>query len=409
MNTQTKDANKEFELLTIGLILLLSNVSFYFLFGIIVRYAALLFGILLIFYAAWKRGKSYISKTAPLFLLFGIYFGLLGVLSFLQGHAVSYDYKKQIFSLIAFGCFCSGYLLAVSKSANIQNFKSWKVRACTVITIFSMIGFIQYYESISFHGTARGYGSDTALNPVGIAFLYTSLLLVFFILTILSRNIIDRILYAIAMILSAAVIVTTASRGALIWATCTILFYFVSQRAKYFKFKNFLFVLIFSAIVFSSGAILFSNNIILGESIDILIKRFSSLLDVFNNSKVSQSDVSANARLYYWEYYFKNFSDWILFGEKNYVGYPHNQYLEILVRFGLLGIPLLLFSFYVIINLAKRFTRKLSVYDIEVSIILVVFLFSYLSSLSSLSLEVNRGLWLGLGYFAGYFNFANLK
>ena len=409
MNNQIKEANKGFELLTIGLILMLSNVSFYFLFGIIIRYAALLFGILLIFYAAWKRGKPYITKSVPLFLLFGIYFALLGILSFLQGHAISYDYKKQIFSLIAFGCFCSGYLLAISKTVYIENFKSWKVRVFTVITIFSMIGFIQYYESISFHGTARGYGADTALNPVGIAFLYTSLLLVFFTLTILSRNVIDKILYSIAILTSAGVIVTTASRGALIWAFCTILFYFTSQREKYFKFKNFFLVLIFGAIIIFSGAIIFSNNVILGESIEILIKRFTSLLDVFNNSKVSQSDLSANARLYYWEYYFKNFSDWILFGEKNYVGYPHNQYLEILVRFGLLGIPLLLFSFYIIITLIKKFTRKLSAYDIELSMILVIFLFSYLSSLSSLSLEVNRGLWLGLGYFAGYFNFANLK
>ena len=32
-----------------------------------------------------------------------------------------------------------------------------------------------------------------------------------------------------------------------------------------------------------------------------------------------------------------------------------------------------------------------------------IFLFAYLSSLSSLNLEMNRAMWLGLGYFFGYF------
>ena len=81
----------------------------------------------------------------------------------------------------------------------------------------------------------------------------------------------------------------------------------------------------------------------------------------------------------------------------------NNQYLEILVRFGLLGIPLLVFSLFVIGQFINSFLLKKKQKDFELALISAIFLFAYLSSLSSLNLEMNRAMWLGLGYFFGYF------
>ncbi len=401
-NKEEKTANNEIEFLLMGLILLFSNVAFYFISGIMIRYFALLLGILFIFFAAYKRGKHFAPRLLPFFIFSLIYFVILAFISFSQNHAISYDRIKQIFAIIILGCFFSGYLLSKSKIHCIENFKSWKVRGLTVAVIFSLIGFLRYYESLSFHGTMRGYGEDTALNPVGIAFTFTSLFIVYFVLTISSRNILDRILYGVAMTLSTAIVITTASRGAIIWVMLTIIFLVSSSRIKKIKFSRFFILLLFGILFLGCGFLFFSKNIILMESFGVLLERFSGIFDLFFTT-TSGLDYSANSRIEYWDYYANNFTDWFVFGERFYSGYPHNQYLEILVRFGLLGIPLLIFSLFVMGKFIYSFFFKKKKKDFELTLISAIFLFAYLSSLSSLSLEMNRGLWLGLGYFFGYF------
>ena len=47
-------------------------------------------------------------------------------------------------------------------------------------------------------------------------------------------------------------------------------------------------------------------------------------------------------------------------------------------------------------------TRKMHP-DVEFSLIATLFVYSYLQSITSLSLHVNRALWLGFGYLLGYF------
>jgi O-antigen ligase len=104
-----------------------------------------------------------------------------------------------------------------------------------------------------------------------------------------------------------------------------------------------------------------------------------------------------------WHSYASTFEQWIVFGEKGYVGYPHNQWVEILARFGLLGIPMLVMSIVLFCRVCwDVVTRKIHP-DVEFSLIAILFVYSYLQSMSSLSLQVNRALWLGFGYLIGYF------
>ena len=405
MNNQKKLEKaviNEIEFLVIGLILLFSNVALYFISGIIIRYIALFLGILFIFLAAYKRGKHLVPRLMPFFLFSLIYISILAIISVFQNQVISYDRIKQIFAIIIVGCFFSGYLLSKSKIYFIENFKSWKVRGLTVVVIFALIGFLRYYESISFYGTARGYGEDTALNPVGVAFTFTLLLLVYFVLAISSQNIFDKVLYGLGMILATAIVVTTASRGAIIWGILTIIFFMASSRIKKIKFSKFFILLLFGILFLGFLFLFFSKNVILMESFEILIKRFSGIFGAFDKSTAGM-DISANSRVEYWKHYISIFPDWIFFGEKYYRGYPHNQYLEILVRFGLLGIPLLVLSLFVMGQFMNSFLLKKKQRDFELAIISAIFLFAYLSSLTSLNLEMNRAMWFGLGYFFGYF------
>ena len=319
-----------------------------------------------------------------------------------QNQVISYDRVKQIFAIILLGCFFSGYLLSTSKIHFVENFKSWKIRGLTVVIIFALIEFLRYYESISFFGTMRGYGEGNALNPVGVAFTFSLLFMVYLVLVISSQNIFDKVLYGLGMTLSTAIVLTTASRGAIIWSILTIIFLVTSSRIKKIKLSKFFILLLFGLIFLGFVFLFFSNNVVLNESFEILIQRFSGLFGA-SNKTASGLDISANSRIEYWNHYASIFSDWIFFGERFYSGYPHNQYLEILVRFGLLGIPMLVFSLFVICQFINSFLLKKKQKDFELALISAIFLFAYLSSLSSLNLEMNRAMWLGLGYFFGYF------
>ena len=74
---------------------------------------------------------------------------------------------------------------------------------------------------------------------------------------------------------------------------------------------------------------------------------------------------------------------------------PHNQWLEIFVRFGLLGLPLFFISIFLFIRLGMDTLFQRIRPDIEYSIVTVLFVFGYLQSMTSLTL-LNRVLWLGL-------------
>ena len=114
-------------------------------------------------------------------------------------------------------------------------------------------------------------------------------------------------------------------------------------------------------------------------------------------------DVSTSSRQIYWQHYLSTIEDWILFGERGYTGYPHNQWLEILVRFGFLGVPLLFFSIFLFVILGINTLFKRITPDLEYTVITVLFVFGYLQSMTSLSLHQNRVLWLGFGYIFGLF------
>ena len=147
-----------------------------------------------------------------------------------------------------------------------------------MVIIFGLIAFLRYYESISFYGTTRGYGEDTALNPVGVAFTFSLLFIVYFVLTISSQNIFDKVLYGLGMTLSTAIVVTTASRGAIIWAILTIIFLVTSNRIKKIKLSKFFILLLFGIIFLGFVFLFFSKNVILIESFELLMERFIGLL-----------------------------------------------------------------------------------------------------------------------------------
>jgi hypothetical protein len=386
----------------VGLVFLYWSQSLYFVVGNTARMGSLALGFGLIIAAAFLRARGRIAKYLPFVILTGSYFIVLAMLSLFQSHAIWYDQTQQIFVVVCLILFCGGYILGREKRQDFVSANHWSLMVVAGIAIVCLLAFLRFVKDISFAGSARGFG-ETTLNPVGVAYANTCLALVFVVIGVLNKSPIRKVVHLLAACMAFAVVLSTASRGAVIWGGCAVFFLILLNRHwKYLSGKN-LMILIGSCLVLVPVCyVLYNANYALSERFDILFKRFANLYySVFEAG--GSVDDSTNARQIMLYSYVSTIEQWIIFGEKGYVGYPHNQWIEILARFGLLGIPMLLMSVVLICRLGWDVVTRKMYPDVEFSLIAILFVYSYLQSMTSLSLQVNRALWLGFGYLLGYY------
>jgi O-antigen ligase len=385
----------------VGLVMLHWSQAMYFVGGQPARMGSLVIGFGLIVGAAFLRARGQIVKHLPFVILTGSYFILLAMLTRFQDHAIWYSQQNQIFTLVCLLLFWSGYILAREKRHDFVSFNQWSLIGVGVLALLCSIRFLEYVKLISFEGSERGYG-DTTLNAVGVAFANTCLGLVFLMLAILNENLLRKALYLLVAAAAFFVVLSSASRGAIIWGSLAMCFFFTLNRHRgYLSGRGLLAALISMALILPALVVLYQANYAIAERFDILIDRFTQMYDLFN--KYGGRDSSVSARQTYWTSYLSTIDQWIIFGEKGQYGYPHNQWLEIFVKFGLLGIPMFLMSIVLFLKISWSAVCEKLHPDIEFSIIATLFMFGYLSSLSSLSLQVNRVMWLGFGYLLGYY------
>lgn len=375
----------------------------YFVAGQFARLGSLAVGFCLILSAAWLRSRGGLLRHSPFVLFTGGYFSSLVLLSKFQSHSIFYDRTQQIFVIVCICLFWAGYILAREKRQDFVSANQFSLVGVAAIAIVCLLAFLRFVKAVSFAGAERGFGEST-LNPVGVAYANTCLALIFVVIGLFNREIWRKALFLIVAVLAGFIVVSTASRGALIWGVAAILFFLVlSRHRKYLSVKGLGTLIAGMCIVVPIALTVYHLNYAIAERVDILVGRFLSLFrELFTSSTVIE-DGSVGAREVMWDFYISNIDQWLFFGEKNYVGYPHNQWLEIGVRFGFLGIPLLIMS----IALGWRvcwdaLTKKMHP-DVEFSLITILFIYSYLQSMTSLSLQVNRALWLGFGYLLGYY------
>ena len=388
-------------LVIVGLILLYWSQALYFVAGNQMRLLSLVFGLGSIVAAAYLRAKEHIFQHAPLVIISGLYFCVLAFLTKFQGHAIWYDRTQLIFCIVCLILFWSGYILAREKR---QDFLSADHRILVIITgiaIICLLAFLRYVKNISFHGSLRDFG-ETALNPVGVAYANTCLCLVFVVLGVVNRGLISKSIYLFAASLALGVVMTSASRGAVIWGTCGIVYFILLNRYwRYISVKNLFVALAACILVIPVILLIYNTNYAVSERMDILINRFEGMYYSFFGGGQAPVDLSTSSRQMYWYQYYTTIKEWVILGERGYIGYPHNQWLEIFVRFGFLGLPLFLISIFLFVRLGIDTLFQRFRPDVEYSIITVIFVFGYMQSMTSLSLQANRVLWLGFGYVLG--------
>ena len=386
----------------VGLILLYWSQSMYFVAGNTARMGSLALGFGLIVGAVFLRARGRIVKYLPFVILTGSYFIALAMLSLFQIHAIWYDQTQQVFVLVCLVLFWAGYILAREKRQDFVSANHWILVVVAGIAIVCLLAFLRFVKDISFEGSVRGFG-ETTLNPVGVAYANTCLTLVFVVIGVLNKSLIGKAVHLLTACIAFAVVLSTASRGAVIWGGCAIIFFILLNRhRKYLSGKNLMILIGTCILLIPICFVLYNANYAVSERLDILGKRFINLYHGLFETRGSV-DNSANARQIMLHSYASTFEQWIILGEKGYRGYPHNQWMEILARFGLLGIPLLIMSVVLFCRLGWDVVTRKTHPDLEFSIIASLFMYSYLQSMTSLSLQVNRALWLGFGYLLGHY------
>lgn len=392
-----KDALKNTSLLVVGIFLLIWATNAYFIFGDIGKNTSLALGFVLILFV----GIS--SKKDKKFFVFFCFSFLSYLLFYLLGFWNAQDILSPLnvsFSLICIALLNVGYLVGK------YDFSSFylKIGYKLIFSGLAIIGSLAFYfdqialMAVANSANVRDLGDDS-LNAVGIAYTHALLFLFLFWIFQTSKNSKFRPVFLVAIIITFSVIISTLSRGAVIFLALFLLFYYlrvVKIKVHYLpKLVKGLFI--FIGILFFLDLFI-QNNEYVHLKTEAIVNRFDSLLDYSTKNTV---DLSALEREKVYDYFFNDISKFYL-GEEGYKPYPHNQFIEILMRWGIFGIPLLIFSITIFIKSLKIFNKKHLEKNPILFLIISLFVFSYLQSMTSMSLEMNRMMWFGFGFIYSY-------
>tara|TARA_S200000501_G_scaffold13044_1_gene11551 strand:+ start:10181 stop:11398 length:1218 start_codon:yes stop_codon:yes gene_type:complete len=371
----------------LGVFFILFGAYAYAIAGNNLKYISLIIGFTLLV-SSVNFLKNLIYKPT-IFICSVLLFIFYILLSFLLNQE-TFNVLTITFDLICVALFVSGYYLA-RKSNNLIN-----IANITKVIIFISIVIGNYYliqlQLASKIGiNTRDLGDD--LNANGIAFITAQILILLIWLTYLEKSFFYKIILITSIILVSGNLLFTESRGAILFLILTLIISFGFKLKKIFNLKLMLYFtligLVLSQIVNSSEFIL--------QKIELTSERFGSAIDYFGSNKVDNSlGEREKLRKVFWNNY-----DQMFFGQANYKPYPHNQILEIVMRWGIFGLPVLWLS---LMSLKKSLSIILKRPDKKsfIFIISMLFLFTWLQSMTSLTLDNNRFLWLGFGFLLGY-------
>jgi hypothetical protein len=397
--------NKRTDFFILGLFFLVWSLNGYFIGGNTLKMGLLMIGFGLIIAT---------SITLPKYLKL-VNFSLISF-SFLIAYWFIAIVRNQntftssliIFDIICFSLLLSGYLIG----CNITFFKKVSPVIIVVIAILSIFGavmFLKYQSQLvlnSLGGNSRAAvedGDESGINVIGIAYTNAILffLLYYFVVYHDLKKWVKGLLF-LSLFSIFFVIMTTQSRGALIYIVLILILKNFKKLLSIKSFFNLLKMLIFSIIIFILTLNFFP---VMQEKLDGTIRRFETLIEITENA---DADGSTNERALIIEDFMENIGEIILFGKEGYKPYPHNQFIEIIMRWGIIfGLPLVIFSLRTFFKSLIMLIKSAPI-DPFIYLILFLFVFSFFQSLSSMSLEMNRMFWLGLGFISAIPNTRNL-
>lgn len=380
----------------IGIFFLIWATSAYLVLGNVGKYLSLFTGFLFIVIPVFKQK---IKKNELFFLMKIIFFFLLFLSIAYINLQRTLNVQNLAFALVCFLLLFAGYRLGKEEQPLVNVHTKWII----LFAILVIIGSYKFYQIqvILLVSSALGRDlGDEALNAVGVAYVNGLTFLFLFWLYFNNTNRYIRLLIIIAATATLYIMISTLSRGAILYLIVFLFLFYLPKirriRLNFTVLKSLIFITIALVMLYY----FIGDSPIIIQKINSITYRFESLLSYFENDTV---DPSTEERT---EGYSMVIDNWTnsLFGTFGYRPYPHNQFLEIFSRWGIFGIPLIIFSIMLLwksirIIRFNWFNKKSIAF-----LIIPLFFFSYLQSMSSLSLEMNRMLWFGFGYIYANWN-----
>lgn len=385
----SKVVHFSFNRFVLGLFFLTFATHFYSILGIKGKYLSLVLGMGLLI-----TNYSFIPllfKRIGFLLLSFLYFVLLITIAFLLNQKTS-ETLMLAFDIICLTLFYIGYSVGKLNIKHLEISKKVKYLISALAVIGSYFTFkIMIQTSI---GHSSRHIEDENLNANGIAYVCALLFLLILWLIRKEKKIVVKLSLIVGLVAISFNLLLTESRGAMLFLLFTILLSYFNRISKFFNIKI-ISIGIASALVF---IYLYQTNEVVSSKIDNTAARFEKVIE---NQNTSDKSSTIQLRLLLLKDFYENYDEMLL-GQAQYKPYPHNQFIEMYMRWGILSFPLIFVSLYCFKKVFK-FLYAIDVDKNSLSFLIVsLFLFSFLQSMSSMNLENNRLLWLGFGFLLSY-------
>jgi len=374
------------------------SMNSFFVGGVLFRSVTMSIGFLLILVAVFlspnKNGTLAFSLKV---LVFYIIYILIAIFNDHQTLSIT----NIIFGLICIGLLISGFIIG-------KNHQIFEKLSSNVILFYSFLIFLSafFFQEYLFSNSlgSRSFELDISVNTIGMAYTNSLLFLLFYSILRVNKNLslFVRIILIGAILTCLVTILTTQSRGAIIFLSITLIVIYIKNLFRFKKIILYAVVILFLFFVFNYLISFLREYLpIFDARIEGLSSRLERLFLFTNNT---ETDLSGLARQEFYKDLNENIKSYILIGKNNYIPYPHNLYLEMVMRWGVFSLPLIFISISMFLKSFKYLkTQNFNIIPIPITII-ILFLFCYFQSLTSLSLEMNRLLWFGFGFLISFKN-----
>lgn len=401
VQTRKKRKNKiRTNIFVFSIFFMLWSVNGYFLMGNSFKLACLFIGIMGVVSVAFSLNfnKKFISFSFKCILMLWLFWGVA-----YYNEQNTLDTTTIIFDIICLLLLISGFLLG-QNHVLFTKVNKYVIYFISVLAVVGAYYFIQNQSTIALQGSKSvRVGSDSAetgINAVGLAYVNANLFLI--LLFLINQQYVKKylkIILFIGLLSCSIIIVSSGSRGAILFIGFILFFAYFSKIKKISNVFSGITKFILIAISVIGLYFLVSDYFpVLEQKVNATSKRFESMFEFVETGK---GDASVNEREKLYNNFYSNLNSFILFGRVNYSPYPHNIIMEVISRWGfIMGLPLLIFFFRGFLKAFKMLINKTKNETI-VNLFVYCLIFCFLQSFSSLSLEINRMLWLGLGFIYG--------
>jgi len=381
MNFKLKNNKNTNEILyflsTVGIILIILKSSIQVKTNFLISNFFLLIGLVLINYASYKLSSKLFFKK----YVFGFFiFIILPIEIIIFFNDQKFDTTLTIFRLICYNLSICGLIHGTQSQIKLIFNNKLKL----FLNFFILILLIFYLSEIDLSNFSSRYVVlADEMSAVGISFNYGLMCSILIFLIIDEKINFFKFFYLLNFLISFYICLTTGSRGFVLGLFFIFIF-------SFFK-KNFLISFTKFFVIFFIVYLIFTN--FYEESfflIENLINRFSNFNFQYDNSVIERQFIIQN--------YLNQWNKFIIFGLKNYNGpYPHNFFLDWIIRFGIFGILIIILITRILFKTISNKNKLLNNYFDY--IIFGILIYSIMQSQVSLQIEYLRFFWFSVSYF----------